>query len=38
MALIFKIPNAEGLAAKMLTVFGTGYIYKQPFAQMKFFS
>jgi hypothetical protein len=26
MALIFRVPNAEGLAAKMLTVFRIGYI------------
>jgi hypothetical protein len=36
MALIFEVPNAEGLAAKMLTVFRTGYIYEQALAQMKF--
>jgi len=38
MALIFEVPNVEGLAAKMLTVFKTGYIYEQAFAQMKFFN
>jgi hypothetical protein len=38
MTLTFKVRNAEGLAAKMLTVFRTGYIYKQAFAQMKFFN
>jgi len=38
MALIFKVPNAEGLGAKMLTVFRTGYMYEQAFAEMKFFN
>jgi hypothetical protein len=38
MALIFKVPNAEGLAANMLTFFRTAYIYEQAFAQMKFFN
>jgi len=38
MALIFEVPNAEELAAKMLTVFRTGYIYEQAFAQIKFFN